>query len=119
MWDRIKYVVKTYVIKPFMSQHTPGSIGRLLLTITFFSSLFRFWVLGDDPPDTMMQVLFACLAYVFGGKVVNYKKYRTDVLAASPAGKPPQTKNEATESQGTAPTSTIVTNKTTETQEAY
>lgn len=116
MWDRIKYAIKTYVIKPFMSQHTPGSIGRLLLTITFFSSLFRFWVLGDDPPDTMMQVLFACIAYVFGGKVVNYKKYRTDVLAASPAGKLPQTKTEGVAAQSNAITSTT---KTTETQEAY
>lgn len=108
MWDRIKYVVQTYVIKPFMSQHTPGSIGRLLLTITFFSALGRFWFIGENPPDTMMQVLFACLAYVFGGKVVNYKKYRTDVLAAA-------TTNNVT----TKPETEKAPAKSTETQEAY
>jgi len=77
MKDNIKKWLSAFVLyclKPFTSQYTPGSIGRLLLSITFFAALCRFWLIKLDPPATMMTVLITLFAYIFGSKVLEWKK---------------------------------------------
>jgi hypothetical protein len=63
-----------YIVLPFATPTTPGSIGRLLLSITFLVALGRFWFFKQDPPTTMMEVLFTLLVYIFGTKIMDWKR---------------------------------------------
>lgn len=73
MKNLIDGIVK-YIILPFVTPTTPGSIGRLLLTFTFGVAMFRFWFFKQDPPTTMMEVLFMMLVYIFGTKIMDWKR---------------------------------------------
>ena len=66
--------VLKYFVLPFATPTTPGSIGRILLSITFLVALGRFWFFDRNPPATMMEVLFTLLVYIFGTKIMDWKR---------------------------------------------
>lgn len=75
-----------YTFLPFFSSASPGSIGRILLFVTYSAMMGRFWVLGVNPPDSMTNVFYAFMAYIFGTKVVEWRQGATGSkpLALSP-----------------------------------
>jgi len=76
-----------YTLLPFFSSASPGSIGRILLFVTYSAMMGRFWVLGMNPPDSMTNVFYAFVAYIFGTKVVEWRQGATGMkpLTLSPA----------------------------------
>lgn len=76
-----------YTILPFFSSASPGSIGRILLFVTYSVMMGRFWALGVNPPDSMVNVFYAFVAYIFGTKMVEWRQSSTGSkpLTLSPA----------------------------------
>ena len=94
-----------YTFLPFFSSASPGSIGRILLFVTYSAMMGRFWVLGVNPPDSMTNVFYAFVAYIFGTKVVEWRQGATGTkpLTLSPA-QATETVVQVAEASVTAPT---------------
>lgn len=82
--SRLLGKANTYVFKPFLTQYSDGSVGRILLSVSYFTCMFRYWIVNQNPPDTLMQVLFACMAYIFGGKVLDFQKAKFTASVTMP-----------------------------------
>lgn len=52
----------------FIKADSPASISRYMLTIEFFTMLLGYWFVAANPPDSLIAVFYATLAYVFGDK---------------------------------------------------
>ncbi len=52
----------------FIKADSPASISRYMLTIEFFTMLIGYWFVAANPPDSLIAVFYATLAYVFGDK---------------------------------------------------
>lgn len=80
-----------YTVLPFFTSATPGSIGRIFMLATYVGMFVRFWSNGTEPPDSMVQTFYACLAYVFSTKIVEWKSGTAatgGVPAAAPVATP-------------------------------
>lgn len=74
-----------YTILPFFTSATPGSIGRIFMLATYIGMFVRFWSNGTEPPDSMVQTFYACLAYVFSTKIVEWKSGTASSFSAGTA----------------------------------
>ncbi len=75
-----------HTLAAFIKADSVASISRYMLTIEFFTMLFGYWFVANNPPETLMNVFYATLVYVFGDKftpvvkekIAGFKKKNTD-----------------------------------------
>lgn len=82
--------IKQYMIMPFFTSKAAGSIGRILLFVTFSSILFRFWLGATEPPESMVQTMYVLLGYIFGGKILDMKNISAFGGAPTPEPETPK-----------------------------
>jgi hypothetical protein len=78
-----------HVIAPFYRTGSTGSFGRLWASILIALMSGRFWIfpkIPSNPPDSMVNITLALLAYVFGSKGLDiYRDVKSGVLSSKPA----------------------------------
>jgi hypothetical protein len=96
-------VIIDHLVAPFYRTGTTGSFGRLWSSILICLMCGRYWVFVHkpfDPPDSMVNITLALLAYVFGTKGLDiYKDIKTAIASSKPTE--PKSDDATKESEGT------------------
>lgn len=88
------------LISPFYRTGSTGSFGRLWSSLLILIMICRYWVIPSvpfNPPDSLVNVTLALLAYVFGTKGLDVYRELQSKKSEEPASDVEQVKNsEAT-----------------------
>jgi hypothetical protein len=57
-----------HTVAAFIRADSPASIGRYMLTFEFFTMMFGYWFHATNPPDSLQNVFYGTMIYVFGDK---------------------------------------------------
>ena len=74
-----------HTLAAFIKADSTASIGRYMLTIEFFTMLLGYWFVANNPPETLLNVFYATMVYVFGDKFTPIVKGKLSTLGAKKA----------------------------------
>lgn len=105
-FDAIKSFMLTYILKPFVTPNTDGSLGRIMLSVMFFFALVKYWsqTPAVNAPETFMTAFLFLLAYVFGTRALDIIQVLKSTATQARVEIAKQTKSQTRDGDSPTPT---------------